>query len=176
MQTPASLVEGISKTLEAGQAICAIHTLGFTAHHDAAMLSKLTRAGTAQGTFLYLQDLDDVSPGIEIVTELLDASCFTPPLRISFCDGHNMTIHLEPAKNEKLESTEGEDCSSAQSTSNPGPGGRTTHSIRVTGSGFLKQMPVQRTVHVQVIPEGCQARVQECETKFFLCASLAARG
>lgn len=52
----AVLAQQVHTVLEDSQAICAIHTLGFTAEHDAVMLNSLTDAGTAQGTFQYLQN------------------------------------------------------------------------------------------------------------------------
>lgn len=43
-----ALADLVRQRLERSEAICAIHTLGFTGLHDAAMLNTLTRAGTAQ--------------------------------------------------------------------------------------------------------------------------------
>lgn len=118
--------------------------LRFTEEHDAALLSSLTRSGTAPGTFMYLEDSNDLA-AVDTMADLLAAAYFSPPLRLGLPDDM-MTIYLEPGT--AVATLE------AASGSMAAFNGTSAGSIQVTGVGFLRQMPALGsldTICVQVL-------------------------
>ncbi|KAK9801382.1 hypothetical protein WJX73_003417 [Symbiochloris irregularis] len=136
-QAALRLADGLHGALTSKSIVCPIHALGFGSHHDAAMLSSLARAGTSTGTSLYLQDDADISNGIDIMSDLFEGTSFITPIKLRV-GRQNLVIILEP-----LEESEGS--TAARSDNGGQPPGCT-----FKGSVFLKHMPTQANVLIQV--------------------------
>ena len=88
-------IELLKTTLEDSRGVCAFHTLGFTPQHDHEFLNELTRTGTSQGTFIYMQSQTQISQAMTTMCQLLAASCFIPPVSIMLPDGNSINVLLE---------------------------------------------------------------------------------
>jgi len=62
-----------------------VHTIGFTADHDARLLSEITTAGTTQGTFQYVNESKAIPVAMTSITQLIlqNQNSISAKLRIS---------------------------------------------------------------------------------------------
>uniref|UniRef100_A0A6B2KX13 VWFA domain-containing protein n=1 Tax=Arcella intermedia TaxID=1963864 RepID=A0A6B2KX13_9EUKA len=61
----------LKNSLTRNQIASEVHSLGFTAEHDAVLLGKIATLGTTQGTFQYLPTTAEIKPAIENIVSLI---------------------------------------------------------------------------------------------------------
>ena len=81
------VVQRLQAVMASRKAMCCIHTLGFGADHDANFLTALTRAGTDEGTFHYIQGSSQIPTTMQTIQDLMIASSFAPRLQLETADG-----------------------------------------------------------------------------------------
>lgn len=66
-----------------------LHTIGFTKDHDAKLLGNMTRIGTVEGTFRYVQSSSDIQQKIGDLCDVMNASS---GMIVSLC-GSSVVLH-----------------------------------------------------------------------------------
>ena len=92
LKGPISSLNAVFQTMTRS---CEFHTLGFTSSHDSRVLNELTLAGTAQGTFQYIQSSQDIKGAMDCISGLfaskklygeLIIKGIPEPIKVSFDD------------------------------------------------------------------------------------------
>ena len=135
-----SIIRNLQAAIELKKAVCCIHTLGFSADHDALFLSALTRAGSEEGTFHYIRSAADVAGTMQTMQELMVSSSFAPSLHLETGDGQQVAqISLRTATTpiaEPLSSKHG-------------------HKQLLTGRAHTKELPSGATTLVGKVWAAC---------------------
>ena len=87
LQTPQDVIRELQASIQRKKATCCIHTLGFSAEHDARFLNALTRAGSTEGTFHYISSSAEIAGTITTIKDLLNVSSFAPVMQLESYNG-----------------------------------------------------------------------------------------
>ncbi|KAK9812439.1 hypothetical protein WJX73_010848 [Symbiochloris irregularis] len=101
------IVQSLKGAIDARKAMCQIHTIGFSADHDARFLSELTRAGSEEGTFHYIKGAQDIQETMSTVKDLVLTCSFLPSLQLYMDTGRTLNIPLRAISQEAGESEKG---------------------------------------------------------------------
>lgn len=70
-----------------------VHSIGFTAEHDAVLLGRIARLGTSQGTFQYVQQAAQISEALETVLQMTIGSKIACSLALA--SGETLPLFLD---------------------------------------------------------------------------------
>lgn len=84
-------IKDLQASLASKKATATIFTLGFGRDHDAQFLGALTRAGTTEGTFHYIESSAAIISTMDTIKDLMLATSFAPCMQLETMDGQLIT-------------------------------------------------------------------------------------